>query len=58
MPYLKVITTARFLVSPEVISATLKLTIIVAKKLQDKRNYIDCIRCYEYYRLQRYDTDF
>ena len=33
MPYWKVITTARFLVSLEVINATLKLTIIVAKKL-------------------------
>ena len=34
MPYLKVITTAGFLVSPEVINATVKLTITVAKKLQ------------------------
>ena len=34
MPYLKAITTARFLVSLQVINATLKLTKIVAKKLQ------------------------
>ena len=34
MPYLKVITIAGFLVSPEVINAIPKLTIIVAKKLQ------------------------
>ena len=34
MPYLKVITTPRFLVSLEVIKATLKLTKTVAKKLQ------------------------
>ena len=34
MPYLKAITTAGFLVSPEVINAALKLTITVAKKLQ------------------------
>ena len=33
MPYLKAITTAGFLVSPEVINAKLKLTITVAKKL-------------------------
>ena len=32
MPYLKATTTAGFLVSPEVINATLKLTIVVAKK--------------------------
>ena len=35
MPHLKAITTAGFLVSLEVISATLKLTKTVAKKLQD-----------------------
>ena len=35
MPYLKVITTAGFLVIPEVINATLKVTITVTKKLQD-----------------------
>ena len=34
MPYLKVITTPGFLVSQEVINATLKLTKTVAKKLQ------------------------
>ena len=34
-PYLKAITTAGFLVSLEVINATLKLTKTVAKKLQD-----------------------
>ena len=34
MPYLKVITIAGFLVSSEVINATLKLTITVAKNLQ------------------------
>ena len=34
MPYLKVITIAGFFVSPEVIDATLKLTITVAKNLQ------------------------
>ena len=34
MPYSKAITTAGFLVSPEVINATLKFTIAVAKKLQ------------------------
>ena len=34
MPYLKAITTAGFLVSREVINATLKLTKTVAKKLQ------------------------
>ena len=34
MPYLKAITTAGFLLGPEVINATLKLTLIVAKKLQ------------------------
>ena len=34
MPYLKVITTAGFLVSLEVINATQKLTKTVAKKLQ------------------------
>ena len=34
MPYLKAITTAGFLVSLEVINATLKLTKTVAKKLQ------------------------
>ena len=34
MPYLKAITTAGILVSPEVINATLKLTISVVKKLQ------------------------
>ena len=33
MPYLKAITTPRFLVSPEVINATLKLIKTVAKKL-------------------------
>ena len=33
MPYLKAITTARFLVSLEVINAALKLTKTVAKKL-------------------------
>ena len=35
MPYLKAITTAEFLVSLEVINATLQLTKTVAKKLQD-----------------------
>ena len=34
MPYLKAVTTAGFLVSLEVINATLKLTMTVAKKLQ------------------------
>ena len=37
MPYLKAVTTAGFLVSLEVISATLKLTITVAGKLQGIR---------------------
>ena len=35
MPYLKVITTAGFLVSLEVINATLKVTKTVVKKLRD-----------------------
>ena len=34
MPYYNAITTAEFLVSLEVTTATLKLTIAVAKKLQ------------------------
>ena len=58
MPYLKATTTAGFLISPEVINATPKLAITVAKKLQGIKNYVDCIGCYNYYQLQRCDTDF
>ena len=58
MPYLKAITTAGFLVNLEVINATLKLTKSVAKCYKASKNYFDCIRCYEYYQLQRCYLDF
>ena len=55
--YLKAITTPVFLVSLEVINATLNLTKPVAKKTEHQktasRNYFDCIRFYQYYQLQR-----
>ena len=58
MPYLKAITTAGFLVSLEFINATLKLIKTVAKSFKALKNYFDCIRCYEYYQLQRYYPGF
>ena len=41
MPCLKAIATAEFLISLEVINATLKVTKTVAKKLPASRNYFD-----------------
>ena len=49
MPYLRAITAAGFLVSLEVINATLNLTKTVAKKLRGIQKLFDCIGYYEYY---------
>ena len=58
MSYLKAITTAGFLVNLEVINATLKLTKTIAKSYRASKNYFDCIRCYEYYQLQKCYSSF
>ena len=58
MPYLKAIITAGFLVSLEVINATLKLTKTVEKKLQGIKKLFFCIRYYKNYQLQTCKQSF
>ena len=58
MFYVKATTTSGFLVSLDVINATLKLTKPVTKSYRILKNNFKCIRYYEYYQLQRCDEGF